>query len=50
MSLADLKKKGACKSKRLKVNMRYSPLIERYLMTHNYETMNNVKGWKMLLT
>lgn len=30
--------------------MRYSPLVERYLMTHNYETMNNVKGWKMLLT
>jgi hypothetical protein len=30
--------------------MRYSPLVERYLLTHNYETMNNVKGWKMLLT
>jgi hypothetical protein len=30
--------------------MRYSPLVERYLMTHNYETINNVKKWKMLLT
>jgi hypothetical protein len=30
--------------------MKYSPLVERYLMTHKYETMNNVKGWKMLLT
>ena len=30
--------------------MRYSPLVERYLMTHKYETANNVKGWKMMLT
>ena len=30
--------------------MRYSTLVERYLRTHNYETKNNVKGWKMLLT
>ena len=30
--------------------MRYSPLVERYLITHNYETINNVKKWKMLLT
>lgn len=30
--------------------MRYSPLVERYLLTHKYETMNNVRGWKMLMT
>ena len=30
--------------------MRYSPLVERYLITHNYETINNVRKWKMLLT
>jgi hypothetical protein len=30
--------------------MKYSPMVERYLMTHKYETMNNVRGWKMLLT
>ena len=30
--------------------MRYSPLVERYLLTHKYETMNNVSGWKMLMT
>jgi hypothetical protein len=30
--------------------MRYSPLVERYLINHNYETINNVIGWKMKLT
>jgi hypothetical protein len=30
--------------------MKYSPLVERYLMSHKYETMNNVREWKMLLT
>ena len=30
--------------------MRYSPLVERYLITHNYETINNVRKWQMLLT
>ena len=30
--------------------MRYSPLVERYLLTHKYETMNNVRGWKMLMS
>ena len=30
--------------------MRYSPLVERYLITHNYETINNVSKWTMLLT
>ena len=30
--------------------MRYSPLVERYLLTHKYETMNNVRGWRMLMT
>lgn len=24
--------------------------MERYLLTHKYETMNNVRGWKMLMT
>ncbi len=30
--------------------MKYSPLVERYLLSHKYETMNNVREWKMLLT
>lgn len=30
--------------------MKYSPLVERYLKAHKYETMNNVQEWKMLLT
>ena len=30
--------------------MKYSPLVERYLISHKYETMNNVREWKMLLT
>jgi hypothetical protein len=38
------------RSKRQQECMRYSPLVERYLMTHKYETSNNVKGWKMMLT
>lgn len=29
--------------------MRYSPLVNRYLMNHNYETINNVREWKMKL-
>lgn len=50
VSLADVYSKGVVKSKRQKVTMKYSPLVERYLMTHKYETMNNVRGWKMLIT
>lgn len=53
ISLADMdkaKKKNATKSKRERVHMKYSPLVERYLMSHKYETMNNVREWKMLLT
>ena len=30
--------------------MKYSPLVERYILSHNYETTNNVWEWKMLLT
>jgi len=51
ISLADVdskKKNGGKflqKSKRERVHMKYSPLVERYLMTHKYETMNNVKAW-----
>lgn len=44
------KGKVATKSKRERVHMKYSPLVERYLLTHKYETMNNVKAWQMLLT
>ncbi len=40
-------KKGA---NRERIHMKYSPLVERYLMSHKYETMNNVREWKMLLT
>ena len=50
LSLADIQRKGVQKNKSKKVIMKYSPLVERYLMTHKYETMNNVQGWKMLLT
>lgn len=38
------------KSNRERIHMKYSPLVERYLITHKYETMNNVREWKMLLT
>jgi hypothetical protein len=48
-SLADVNKK-AVSNKRQQECLRYSPLVERYLMTHKYETSNNVKGWKMILT
>ena len=50
VSLADIRRKGPMKQARGKVTMRYSPLVERYLLTHKYETMNNVRGWKMLMT
>ena len=50
VSLADIRRKGPLKAARGKVTMRYSPLVERYLLTHKYETMNNVRGWKMLMT
>ena len=49
-TLADIRRKGPLKASRNRVNMRYSPLVERYLLTHKYETMNNVRGWKMLMT
>lgn len=49
---ADGGKKGgkSLKTKREIVPMKYSPLVERYLNAHKYETMNNVREWKMLLT
>lgn len=51
LSLADIKQsKNVRKTKRDMVRMRYSPLVERYLKAHNYETMSNVREWKMLLT
>lgn len=34
-------------NKRQNHTMRYSTLVERYLLTHKYETSNNVKGWKI---
>lgn len=49
-TLADIRRKGPLKASRSRVTMRYSPLVERYLLTHKYETMNNVRGWKMLMT
>lgn len=33
------------KDRRERLIMRYSPLVERYLITHSYETINNVKKW-----
>lgn len=49
-SLADNDINKNTKARRERFNMRYSPLVERYLITHNYETINNVRKWKMLLT
>ena len=49
-SLADYEISKNTKSKRDRLLMRYSPLVERYLITHNYETINNVRKWNMLLT
>jgi len=49
-SLADCEISKSTKSRRERLFMRYSPLVERYLITHNYETINNVRKWKMLLT
>ena len=49
-NLADYDINKNTKSSRERLYMRYSPLVERYLITHNYETINNVKKWKMLLT
>lgn len=49
-SLADYEISKSTKSKRERLLMRYSPLVERYLITHNYETINNVRKWNMLLT
>lgn len=42
LSLAEIKKKGNLRAKREPVKMKYSPLVERYLKGHKYETMNNV--------
>ena len=51
LTLADIKQsKTSGKTKRDMVHMKYSPLVERYLKAHKYETMNNVQEWKMLLT
>ena len=51
LTLADVKTgKSSGRTKRDMVHMKYSPLVERYLKSHKYETMNNVSGWKMLLT
>ena len=51
LTLADVKtSKNASRTKRDMVHMKYSPLVERYLKAHKYETMNNVREWKMLLT
>lgn len=44
------KAKGKKQANRERIHMKYSPLVERYLMSHKYETMNNVREWKMLLT
>jgi len=49
-SLADKDMLKSTRSKRERMLMRYSPLVERYLITHNYETINNVMKWQMLLT
>lgn len=51
LTLADVKSsKRTGHTRRDMVHMKYSPLVERYLKAHKYETMNNVQEWKMLLT
>lgn len=53
VTLADIKRApggGPIKSKRQQITMRHSTLVERYLKTHKYETFNNLRGWKMMLT
>mmetsp|Transcript_23175 Transcript_23175/g.20555 ORF Transcript_23175/g.20555 Transcript_23175/m.20555 type:complete len:253 (+) Transcript_23175:484-1242(+) len=51
LTLADVKTtKKSSRTKRDMAHMKYSPLVERYLKAHKYETMNNVREWKMLLT
>ena len=53
LTLADVKRPeggGPIKSKRQQVTLRHSTLVERYLKTHKYETFNNLKGWRMMLT
>ena len=41
-SLADFEIAKSTKSRRERLFMRYSPLVERYLITHNYETINKL--------
>ena len=48
-SLADPEIAKVTKARHEQVQMRYSPLVNRYLMNHNYETINNVREWKMKL-
>jgi hypothetical protein len=50
ISLADFGRKQPPKTRRMKIPMKYSPLVDRYLFTHKYETKNNVRSWKMLIT
>jgi hypothetical protein len=52
LALIEASKKDGLKRKtnRERIHMKYSPLVERYLISHKYETMNNVREWKMLLT
>ena len=54
LSLADVRrageKNGGYRSKQVKIDMKYSPLVERYIRAHEYETMNNVRKWTMKLT
>jgi len=50
IDLNDAKRAGKKQTNRERIHMKYSPLVERYLISHKYETMNNVREWKMLLT
>lgn len=42
-NLADFDMGVSTKSRRDRLFMRYSPLVERYLISHNYETVNKVR-------
>ena len=49
-SLADVSSGHQSKGNRVEFKMRYSPLVERYLKAHKYESIENVREWKMLIT
>jgi len=52
ITLADIEpsKKFTIKAKREIVPMKFSPLVERYLKAKRYETRNQLRPWRMVMT